>query len=303
MAKIRAGSYAATAWPPALRGLFVRNGRALSLAAALAVAGFLLGFAARDGYAGLFGRHTGPGAFYELMPHTAMTLLFGGAFLYAIAATGMGVRAFWRDIAHPQGTRAEPRWFWQALKDSARLRYLGGGGVGCMNRDERPNDRRRLYHHVTFYGFLLCVAATAAATLLHYVAGLAAPYAWYDPPVLFGTLGGIGLLVGPVGLLAARRRRDPALGDAASLGMDAGFTILLFLTGLTGMALLLLRATPVMGPVLALHLGVVFALIVTLPTGKFVHGVYRFAALMRHAREQRGVSLHARPERNFDQGR
>ena len=36
---------------------------------------------------------------------------------------------------------------------------------------------------------------------------------------------------------------------------------------------------------LALHLGVVLALFVTLPYGKFVHGIYRYLALARFARE------------------
>jgi citrate/tricarballylate utilization protein len=41
-----------------------------------------------------------------------------------------------------------------------------------------------------------------------------------------------------------------------------------------------------MGLLVALHLGVVFGLFVTLPYGKFVHGLYRYAALARYARER-----------------
>ena len=62
--------------------------------------------------------------------------------------------------------------------------------------------------------------------------------------------------------------------------------LMLFLTSLTGLALLVLRDTNAMGPLLALHLGFVLALFVTLPYGKFVHGLYRFVALVRYARER-----------------
>jgi len=104
---------------------------------------------------------------------------------------------------------------------------------------------------------------------------------------VLGTFGGIGLVIGPIGLLAAKSKRDAALVDENSSGMDAAFTLMLFLTGVTGLALLLWRETSAMGPLLALHLGVVFALFITLPYGKFVHGLYRYAALVRYARERR----------------
>jgi citrate/tricarballylate utilization protein len=87
--------------------------------------------------------------------------------------------------------------------------------------------------------------------------------------------------------LAAKSRRDPALADSARSGMDAAFILMLFLTSATGIALLLLRDTAAMGPLLAVHLGFVFALFITLPYGKFVHGLYRFVALVRYARERK----------------
>jgi citrate/tricarballylate utilization protein len=286
-AALRAQSWAAYAWPRAFSGLFARNGVVISLICALSVAAFIFGFAALNDRAVLTGVHTGPGAFYALMPHNAMAALFGAAFLYAILALTMGLRAFWRDIDEPAGTLTDPPSLWQAMKDAGQLRYLDGGGVGCFNEDERPTDRRRIYHHFTFYGFLLCFASTCVATLYHYLLAREAPYAWWDLPVVLGTLGGIGLVIGPIGLLAEKSKRDAALVDANSSGMDAAFTLMLFLTGLTGLALLLWRETSAMGPLLALHLGVVFALFITLPYGKFVHGLYRYAALVRYARERK----------------
>lgn len=287
LAIARNDSYAAYAWPRACAGMFARNGLVISLIAAFSVAAFILGFVLVHDPKILFGVHTGPGAFYKLMPHNAMAALFGAAFLYSIVALIMGIRAFWRDIGEPVGMTADAPSLWQAIRDAGELRYLDGGGVGCFNEDDRPTDRRRLYHHFTFYGFALCFASTSVATLYHYLLAREAPYPWWDLPVVLGTLGGIGLLIGPIGLLAEKWKRDPVLVDETRYGMDVAFIVMLLLTSLTGMALLLLRATPAMGPLLALHLGVVFALFITMPYGKFVHGIYRFVALVRYARERR----------------
>jgi citrate/tricarballylate utilization protein len=290
LAVARHESYAAYAWPQAFAGLFARNGLVISLIAALSVAAFILGFAVFNDRQILFGVHSGPGAFYKLMPHNAMAALFSAALLYAIVALVMGVRAFWRDIGEPIGMKTDAASLWQAIRDAGELRYLDGGGVGCFNKDDdRPTDRRKLYHHFTFYGFALCFAATSVATLYHYLFAREAPYPWWDLPVVLGTLGGIGLLVGPVGLLAEKWKRDPVLADEARTGMDVAFIAMLFLTSLTGMALLQLRETAAMGPLLALHLGVVFALFITMPYGKFVHGIYRFVALVRYAQERRAM--------------
>src|SRR3982751_1383583 len=289
LAVARAESYAAYVWPRAFAGAFARNGLVISLIAALSVAAFIFGFAAFNDRQVLFGIHTGPGAFYKLMPHNAMAALFGAAFFYAIAALIMGVRAFWRDIGEPVGMKTNAGALFQAMRDAGELRYLDGGGVGCFNEDDRPTDRRKLYHHFTFYGFALCFASTSVATLYHYFLAREAPYAWWDLPVVLGTLGGIGLLIGPIGLLTERWKRDPVLVDEARYGMDIAFIVMLFLTSLTGMALLILRETAAMGPLLALHLGVVFSLFVTMPYGKFVHGIYRFVALVRYAMERKAM--------------
>ena len=286
-AAVRAESYSAYAWPRACAPLFERNGLVIAIAAALSVAAFIAGFVAWHDPAVLFGVHRGPGAFYRLMPHGAMAALFGAAFLYAIAAIAMGARAFWRDSAGARSPRAGAAEFWRAVADTCALRYLDGGGVGCFNDGDRPRDARRLHHHLTFYGFMLCFAATCVATLYHYGLGRQAPYAWYDLPVVLGTVGGLGLLIGPIGLLAAKWQRDPALADAPRHDMDAAFIAMLFLTGVTGLALLLLRETAAMGSLLALHLGVVLGFFVTLPYGRFVHGIYRFLALVRYAAEHR----------------
>jgi citrate/tricarballylate utilization protein len=292
LAAVRADSFRAYAWPRACAGIFDRNGLWISVLTALSVAAYILGFVAFDRADAVFGTATEPGAFYRLMPHAGMVVLFGGAFLYAAVAIAMGFRAFWRDIGQAAAQPAAPQSIWQAIKDAGELRYLDGGGDGCRNVDDMTPDHRRLYHHFTFYGFLLCFASTAIATVYHYLLGREAPYAWYDLPVIFGTVGGIGLTVGTLGLLHAKTIRDPMMEDLPRRGMDFAFTLMLLLTAVTGLLLLLLRATPAMGILLALHLGVVFSLFITMPYGKFVHGFYRFGALLRYAKDARsGVKV------------
>jgi citrate/tricarballylate utilization protein len=83
-----------------------------------------------------------------------------------------------------------------------------------------------------------------------------------------------------------KRKRNPITSDPEQSGLDAGFLVLLFLTSLTGLLLLALRETSAMGVTLAMHLGLVLGLFVTMPYGKFVHGIYRFVALLRNAMEK-----------------
>lgn len=286
LAVVRTDTYQTYAWPRTLAGLFERNGVAISVLGALSVAAFILGFVVFNEPTELFATHTGAGSFYRLMPHNVMVVIFGAAFLYAVVAIAMSVRTFWRDIGEPRSPSGAT--LWRAAKDAMQLRYLEGGGVGCMNEDERPSDRRRIYHHLTFYGFLLCFASTTTATIYHYAFGWEAPYPWYDLPVVLGTVGGVGLVIGPAGLLYEKWRRDPAL-IGSKLGMDVAFILMLFLTALTGLLLLVLRGTGAMGILLALHLGVVFGFFITMPYGKFMHGIYRFAALVRYAKESRVI--------------
>jgi len=72
--------------------------------------------------------------------------------------------------------------------------------------------------------------------------------------------------------------------------MDRGFIALLLFTSLTGLALLAWRDSSAMALLLALHLGVVMALFLTLPYGKFAHGTFHCAALLKWSIEKRQPS-------------
>jgi citrate/tricarballylate utilization protein len=229
--------------------------------------------------------HTRGGDFYVAVPHNAMTGVFGASGVLVLVFWALGLARFWRDGGPSRKLRVAP--VFAALKDVLTLTNLSSHGAGCTYPDERHSQARRMFHHCTFYGFVLCFASTTVAALYDNFFGWKAPYAYLSLPVTLGALGGVGLIIGPVGLLALKLRRDKRIVDSRQDGMDLALIGLLLATAATGLALMALRSTAAMSPLLAIHLALVAALFVTLPFGKFIHGMYRFAALLRNALEKR----------------
>jgi len=285
MAQVRARTYADHAWPAPLGRLYERNGLTLALALTVGLALFLMLAAARTG--SLWGPAPA-GSFYAIFPHGTMVSLFAPVFLFSVLALTIGVRRFWRES--PPGPASAPVMA-EATRDVLTLRYLDGGhGEGCNNEDDAFTLARRRFHHLTFYGFMLCFAATSVATLYHYLLGWSAPYAATSLPKLLGTAGGIGLVVGTAGLWWLNRRRHPLQVDPAQRPMDRAFIALLFLVASSGLALMVLKGTPALAVTLCIHLGAVMAFFATMPYGKFAHGVYRGAALLKWSIEKRQPS-------------
>ena len=282
MARVRGQTYADYAWPPALGALYQRNGLTLALALAAGLALFLV---LAVMVKGTLIHEPLTGNFYAIFPHNLLVAMFAPIFLFAALALGMGLRKFWCDVSPGDMSGAAVA---EAGSNELRLKYLDGGhGEGCNDADDQFTLWRRRFHHATFYGFMLCFTATCVPTLYHYLLNWQAPYGYTSLPVLLGTVGGISLLVGPAGLLWLNLRRHSMQGDVGQRPMDRGFIALLFFTSLTGLALLAWRDTSAMALLLALHLGVVMALFATLPYGKFAHGVYRCAALLKWTSEKR----------------
>ena len=282
LAGIRLQSYEDYCWPRAVAGAFRRQGVFTAVALAVVFSAAIL-LAIQTFNAPALSRPVTSAVFYGVVPHGIMISLFGAVFLFVVAALAVGVRRFWKDVGgHQSATPARGR---RALSDALSLRHLHGSGVDCTTAEETRRPWRRWFHHCTFYGFMLCFASTSVAAAYHTFFDWRAPYAYTSLPVVLGTAGGIVLLIGTVGLLVVRTRRDPALGDSTQSGLDEAFIVLLCVTSLTGLVLLLLRYEAAMPALLAVHLGAVLALFVTLPYGKFVHGCYRAAALVKFRSE------------------
>jgi citrate/tricarballylate utilization protein len=283
LAEVRAESYAEYAWPKQMAGVFERNGTVVSLIAALGIALVLL--LCSLGSANFWvAQGDAPESFYKVIPLWAMQIVGIATFGYSLFALGMGARNFWRD-AGPQ-ERIGPTAVAIALWDVLTLKNLGGGGNGCNDNSEAFSMRRRYLHHAMFYGFLLCFAATTTGFIYHSFLGWPAPYAFISVPVVLGTVGGILMVIGTIGLLAMKFVDDPMPNVRRLLGGDVALLMLLAMIAITGLVLLTVRATAAMGLAMAIHLGFILAFFLVLPYSKMVHGVYRSAALLRRAIER-----------------
>ena len=289
MATVRGQTYADYAWPKALGGLYKSNGLTVSMALAVSLSLFLILAIQSNGT--LWGGPVENG-FYAIFPHNLMVSMFAPIFLWSVLALALGVTKFWREVTPAtSGAPLSSPAAAEAAHDALRLKYLGGGhGDGCNNEDDAFTLARKRMHHLTFYGFMLCFAATSVATVYHYAFDWPAPYDFFSLPKILGTVGGIALTVGTLGLWRLNLARDPQHGDVQQRPMDRGFIALLFFISVTGLALMLSKNTAAMPVLLAVHLGMVMALFLTLPYGKFAHGIFRTAALLRFAVEKRQPS-------------
>ena len=286
MAELRTETYREFAWPRSLSGLFKRNGFSVlvtSLASILMVFLITLLF---NGSEAILGTHTGQKSFYKVIPYAGMVVpftLIGVAVLFAFFK---GIHNFWKEIAPADETLTSRIGHIGASRDVFKLKYLEGGGHGCNYPTDGFSHIRRYFHHAVFYGFLACLASTGIAAIYDHIFHEPAPYPFFSLPVILGTLGGIGIVVGTGGLLYLKSRMDRRPSTEMTTGMDVSFGLLLMFTSLSGLMLLAVRDTPLMGSMLIIHIGLVLAFFVTMPLGKFVHGIYRYIALVRYTQEQ-----------------
>jgi citrate/tricarballylate utilization protein len=293
MAELRTDTYRQFTWPVILSGLFNRNALAVTVITAVSIIIILALVLLFQGPDVLFATHLGEGTFYRVVPFIAMTVPPSLIALYGLTVFIIGAVRFWRETQGPVSALIDPAALWRATKDAFGLAYMKGGGAGCNYPDANFSLVRMWYHHLTFYGFLLDLAATTIAAFYHHFLDWHAPYPYFSAPVVLGTAGGVALVIGTAGLLYLKWKSDRAPADASMLNMDVAFLMLLFLTSFTGLVLLAFRETAAMGTLLVIHLGVVAGLFITLPYGKFAHVVYRYAALVRYSIEQRQLEAHS----------
>ncbi|MDX1808223.1 MAG: tricarballylate utilization 4Fe-4S protein TcuB [Sulfurospirillaceae bacterium] len=286
LAEVRVDSYARYAFPQVLGKLFAKNGTFVSIMIALCIALIFVVGSIFSTTGSFFATHSGEGSFYQVIPSFLMIgvpMIIG---VYVLAAFYFGFQQFWLESGNEIGELKCGALWKSAFGDIMTLRHLDGGehGHGCTHMDDRFSHSRRWFHQATMFGFFFAIISTSIAAIDEHILGLAAPYGFTSLPVIFGTLGGVMMVIGTIGLAAIKTKADPAPMAKQLLGMDYSFIVLLFLVSLSGLLLLALRNTALMPLTLCIHLGFVLAFFVTMPYSKFVHFLYRLGALLKFAK-------------------
>lgn len=282
-ATIRQESYKKYAFLPALSKVFDKN--ALITSVVLLIMLFL-GFCLASNVFEISGLERSineiskKGDFFAVLPYGYMVGVFGIVGAFSALALVVGFVRFSKAI----GLQSPPlEAIKQSIKDTLSLRYLGGHKAeGCTYPNEARSNIRRIYHHLSAYGFLFCFIATNLGVIWTHFLGLNAPYDFSQAPKIFGLIGGIMLCVGTLGLLFVKLEADDEIKDVASVGMDYALIVVLFLSSFSGLFLMVLKETGLLAYMLYFHLSTVLAFFVMMPYSKFVHIFYRFIALLKY---------------------
>lgn len=286
LARVRQDSWQEFAFPSVLAKAFHKSGVAIALAT---VFGFvLILWAIRS-----LGEHAQGGeGFYAVLSHNAMVAIFAPAFLFPLLSVAVSLKRYWDAVG---GGPVRMSMIISAFGSAAQMKNLAGGhGDGCNFEDEdRFSNARRWRHQMVLFGFLLCFAATAVATVMHYLFGLPAPYGFFSLPKLLGVPGGILLSVGTLAMIELKLRSDRELADSSVWGGEMAFILLLFFVSASGLALYAFGGTGALAALMALHLGAVLAFFLLAPYSKMAHGFYRLTALVKEAQNQNAPDLAA----------
>lgn len=278
LAEVRQDSWERLVWPAPLARAFHTRGVVIMLVMVAAITVFFLSLA---------GRAPGEGeGFYAWIAHNTLIAIFVPAFLLPLCGVAVGLWRYWRETG---GRRIVLADLVGAAGSIAKMRNLAGGhGEGCnFEKEDRYSNARRYAHQAMMYGFLLCFAATSSGTLMHYAFDWPAPYPIWSPPKVFGISGGLLMILGGIELARLKLRADPSLGARRVWGGEMAFIVLLVLVAFSGMILYAATGTALVPPLLAFHLGTVFALFVLLPYSKMVHGFFRLSALIIEEQKKR----------------
>ncbi len=153
-------------------------------------------------------------------------------------------------------------------------------GIALLLKHERfktceENNFRYYAHALVFYGFILLGISTLGAVVYLDIMHRELSLPLWDPVKIIGNIGAVMLIIGSLWIIYERSVKKERVG--ALPYNDTFFISMLFLVGLTGAILEILRFAQSVAayPMYLIHLVFVFCLLIYAPYSKFAHLLYR----------------------------
>jgi len=286
LSEVRLSSYKEYTSPRNLAAAFEKSGRSMAGVALFSIA-LMVAIALALGNPGrLFVPHLESGSFYSIFPYMGILAVGLAVGFYVLANYLRGILRFFSDV---RGSTIAPIIFGAILRSAADAlghRAFRGGGAGCNHEETSGSLRFLTLHGFVIYGFLLAVASTILAAMYQDLLGVMPPYPFTNPAVASGVAGGVLMVIGTTTLAVLKSSSEKTPTFRRMMNLDMAFLLILDLTSISGLATLIYRASSIMGLLFVIHMGLVLALFVTAPYGKFIHFVYRYAALLVNRAEE-----------------
>lgn len=230
--------------------------------------------------------HLQPGSFYAIFPYEELMLAGMTIGAYILSSFIFGALRFSTHIHGSIKGLLKIKALWLAALEALKHTWLKGGGAGCNYPGSKGSYSFLTLHVMVIYGFISALVSTTLAWVYQDFLSLSPPYTLLSLPVLFGTAGGVSMTIGTILLMDLKKKSEKPPSYEGMRNVDSAFLIILNLVSLSGLLLLILRDTSIMGFIFVIHMGLVLSLFITAPYGKFVHFVYRCISLVKNKVEE-----------------
>jgi quinone-modifying oxidoreductase subunit QmoC len=207
----------------------------------------------------------------SFFPHLPLNISFMTFFSLGVIGISVSIRNFWKRILEAQSGTGRVQPLMRSLMEVIIELFLHKKFRQC-----KVQKHRYYSHLLVFWGFVLLLIVTFFAILSTIFFKYPLPF--LNPVKIAGNIGGLALITGCTIMIVKRISQRHLY---KSTYPDWVFLISLFLLGITGFIVELARFESWASAYLLyfLHLILVWMVILYLPYTKFVHFIYRLAAL------------------------
>ncbi len=175
--------------------------------------------------------------------------------------------------------------YWSKINEKAHINVYGlikgiydaifhtnfrGGGTGCKVPGKNNRYFRLTVHSLVMSGFIIALVSIAFYPDIYGYAGTAY------------LLGSIAISLGTAGLIYIHLIEEKGSRSQKQSAMDYPFTILLFLTGITGVIIPISIGTSWFNWNFLIHDALIMVVFLLAPFSKFIHPIFRFISLIKY---------------------